>query len=155
MTARRKLRHRPGSPREDEQDEHGEGLERIYDPLLTPRAQRRDLPLPTAAETWRAMDEVRRQVGEVLSVKASAKPLNAGLLEGGFVVHMVAQHEAQHQETVLQAIALREDLPFVPTFVEEGVERPASADGGGSSRAECAGSGRVVLDGYRRPELGL
>jgi iron(II)-dependent oxidoreductase len=113
-------------PEPSEQREDGEGLERLYDPLLTPRAERRDLPLPTTAETRRGMDEVRRQAGEVLSRKASASPLDAGLLEGGFVVHMVAQHEAQHQETVLQAIALREDIAYLPTFVDE--TRPAPVE---------------------------
>jgi iron(II)-dependent oxidoreductase len=103
--------------------QEGEGLDRLYDPLVTPRAQRRDLPLPTTAETRRAMDEVRRQASEVLARKAGSRPAPGGLLEGGFLVHMVAQHEAQHQETVLQAIALREDLSYLPVFVEE--VRPA------------------------------
>jgi iron(II)-dependent oxidoreductase len=34
------------------------------------------------------------------------------LLEGGFVFHMVAQHEHQHNETMLQALQLREDPPY-------------------------------------------
>jgi gamma-glutamyl hercynylcysteine S-oxide synthase len=111
-----------GCSDDGEDEEEGEGLERMYDPLVTPRAQRQDLPLPTAAETRRAMDEVRRQVYQALARKGNG-PTPAGdeggLLSGGFVVHMVAQHEAQHQETILQAIALREDLPYLPPFIEE------------------------------------
>ena len=57
LRARSARSERPSPPRQA-----GEGLERMYDPLVTPRAQRQDLPLPTAAETRRAMDEVRRQV---------------------------------------------------------------------------------------------
>ena len=34
------------------------------------------------------------------------------------LVNLVAQHEAQHQETILQAIALRDDLPYRPAFVD-------------------------------------
>ena len=36
------------------------------------------------------------------------------LLEDGFVYRMLSQHEAQHQETILQAVALMNDEPFEP-----------------------------------------
>jgi gamma-glutamyl hercynylcysteine S-oxide synthase len=116
-------------PPPEEAEAEGEGLERMYDPLVTPRANRQDLPLPTAAETRRAMDEVRRQVYGALARKGAtptAAGAGPGLLSGGFVVHMVAQHEAQHQETMLQAIALREDLPYLPSFIQEAPPAPVA-----------------------------
>jgi iron(II)-dependent oxidoreductase len=36
------------------------------------------------------------------------------LLADGFVYRMISQHEAQHQETILQAVALMNDEPFEP-----------------------------------------
>jgi iron(II)-dependent oxidoreductase len=58
--------------------------------------------------------------------RAGAEPAAAPrLLDQGYVVHMVAQHEAQHQETVLQAINLREDLRYAPAFVEDRPPPPA------------------------------
>ena len=74
------------------------------------------------------MDEVRRQVYQGLARKLRPEQPDSPLLEGGFVVNMVAQHEAQHQETMLQAIALREDLPYLPAFIEE--SRPAPVASG-------------------------
>ncbi len=138
-----------GAAGEDEEaaagpeQQEGEGLDRLYDPLVTPRAQRRDLPLPTTAETRRAMDEVRRQANEVLSRKAGARPAPGGLLQDGFLVHMVAQHEAQHGETVLQAIALREDLPYLPVFVEE--VRPAPTAAGGLEEDVLVPAGAFMM----------
>ncbi len=137
--------------------ETGEGLERMYDPLVTPRAQRQDLPLPTAAETRRAMDDVRRQVYAGLARKwgsrqQPAAPPDGGLLNGGFVVNMVAQHEAQHQETMLQAISLREDLPLPARL--RGAAHAPPGDSGAAGR-QRAGPGRPLHHGHRRSGLGL
>jgi gamma-glutamyl hercynylcysteine S-oxide synthase len=97
----------------------GEGLDHLYDPLLTPRAKRKELRLPSVGESRRALDEIRRRAHERLERRTGADGAQADLLEQGFVVHMVAQHEAQHQETMLQAINLRQDLPYFPAFIDQ------------------------------------
>jgi iron(II)-dependent oxidoreductase len=92
---------------------NGGRLDALYDPQATPRAGRKQLPLPSVAETHTYLDDVRRRA------LVEVARLDAGLVSGplaadGHVVHLVVQHEAQHQETMLQAIALREDLPYRP-----------------------------------------
>lgn len=95
----------------------GAGLDDgVYDPLATPRAGRDQLPLPTVAAIRGRMDDVRARVAERLGAASAAGQLPFHL------VTLVAEHEAQHQETILQAIALREDLDYRPSFIEE---RPA------------------------------
>jgi iron(II)-dependent oxidoreductase len=91
----------------------------IYDPIGVPRAERDRLPLPTPPATRRYMEEVRRDVRRQLE-RLERSNSTARLAANGYVVNLVAQHEAQHQETMLQAIALREDLPYAPVFVESG-----------------------------------
>ncbi|HEY0711104.1 MAG TPA: ergothioneine biosynthesis protein EgtB, partial [Polyangia bacterium] len=79
----------------------------LYDPMKTPRTGRGALPLPTPAEARAYMDDVRARVrGHLRTNPGAARYVN-----------LVVQHEAQHQETMLQAIALREDLPYRPAFV--------------------------------------
>ena len=88
--------------------------EPLYDALATPRADRSRLPLPPVAEVWQELRRVRARVeDELLGTEPS--PFRAA---GTFAVPLVLQHEAQHQETMLQAIALREDLEYRPGFVQ-------------------------------------
>jgi iron(II)-dependent oxidoreductase len=90
-------------------------LDPLYNPISHPRAERGSLPLPDLATTLGYLGEVRdhasRQLGRTSLDRK--RPLTAG----GYVVQMVAQHEAQHQETIAQALQLREDLVY-------GLERP-------------------------------
>ncbi len=100
------LREVDGRPPTDER------LDRVYNPFENPRWVRGELEVLERSEALRYMSEVR---SEALSVLAGidldpAEPL----LRDGFVYTMVAQHEAQHQETVLQALDLRGDLPPYP-----------------------------------------
>jgi len=92
-----------------------ESLDAIYDPQRTPRAQRDRLPIPDLATTRAYLDEMRAQTRRQLEVIERGR---GPLAEQGMVVQLVAQHEAQHQETMLQAIALREDLAYQPAFLE-------------------------------------
>lgn len=86
--------------------------EPLYDALATLRAERSRLPLPPLHEVREQLHRVRRRVeGRLLGEPASA--LSAA---GAFAVPLVLQHEAQHQETILQAIALRDDLEYRPSF---------------------------------------
>jgi iron(II)-dependent oxidoreductase len=81
----------------------------IYDPVANPRPTRRNLPLPGLDETLAYMDEVRRRVRRELA-RASFDPADP-LLADGYVYKMIAQHEAQHTETVLQTIQLIRHAP--------------------------------------------
>jgi iron(II)-dependent oxidoreductase len=92
-------------------------LDPVYDPQRTPRAERDRLPIPDVAETRHFMEEVRRRIGPQLEAIDRGQ-VRGPLAADGLVVQLVAQHEAQHQETMLQAIALREDVPFEPAFLE-------------------------------------
>jgi len=80
-------------------------LEGVYNPFEYPREVRGELRLPRRDELLARMDEARDRA---LRGLAGCVPDRAEwLLEGGFLAHMVCQHEAQHQETMLQAL----DIP--------------------------------------------
>ena len=81
------------------------GLETAYDALEMPRSQRAELKLPSKAAVVARLDAVREQALEVLANidSGQADPL----LRDGYVYWMVIQHEAQHQETMLQSLDLR------------------------------------------------
>ena len=102
-----------------------EALDPVYDPQRTPRAERDRLPIPTLAQTRAFMEEVRSRTRVELEAMDRGR---SPVLDESMLVELVAQHEAQHQETMLQAIALREDLPYQPAFVERrplpGAARP-------------------------------
>jgi iron(II)-dependent oxidoreductase len=93
--------------------EEGEGLG-IYDAVLHPRRIRGELSLPDRAAGLRRLRLVRERVLKRLAVDS----LDAGdaLRAGGFVYNLVAQHEAQHQETMLQAIGLIPGIRYEPVF---------------------------------------
>jgi len=92
----------------------GAGEAALYDPQATPRARRDQLVLPSTAAVRHRMREVRHAVEE----KLVAKPCGPGTpVLSPHLITLVVQHEAQHQETMLQALALRDDLPYRPAFV--------------------------------------
>jgi iron(II)-dependent oxidoreductase len=94
----------------------------LYDALATPRAERSKLALPAVHELWGRLRDVRQRVEEQLSKveqgeRSGAEHVSGSALPAGdFSVALVVQHEAQHQDTILQAIALREDLEYRPSF---------------------------------------
>jgi gamma-glutamyl hercynylcysteine S-oxide synthase len=113
--------------RDGECEDAGERVDPIYDPLSTPRARRDQLKLPSVADIRRQMHDVRRKVEERMG-SSPATPRSAyleRLTRDDLAHHLVVQHEAQHQETILQAIALREDLDYRPAFVSQ---RPVRLD---------------------------
>ena len=81
-----------------------------YNPFEHPRATRGALPLPS-------LDEQR---AELASVRALAEArlcefsfdAESPLLRDAYVVSMVAQHEWQHQETILQTLQLKQGAPY-------------------------------------------
>jgi gamma-glutamyl hercynylcysteine S-oxide synthase len=84
----------------------------IYDPISHPRASRRHLPLPERAECLAYLHEVRRRTRQRLE-QVSFDPGDP-LLAEGYVYKMIAQHEAQHTETILQTIRLIDGFHYAP-----------------------------------------
>jgi iron(II)-dependent oxidoreductase len=80
-------------------------IDSIYDAFEHPRAARPALPLLAPAEARAYASEVRGRVLDVLE----RTPLEGGpaLVDAAFVFGMVAQHEQQHDETMLITHQLR------------------------------------------------
>ncbi|MGV0851340.1 ergothioneine biosynthesis protein EgtB [Mycolicibacterium phlei] len=89
--------NRPGMLRPD--------VEQLYDAFVNPRATRAKLPLlpPTDARAYCAT--VRDKVFDTLDKLPDDDP--------GFTFGMVISHENQHDETMLQALNLREGPPLL------------------------------------------
>lgn len=96
-------------------------IDTLYDAFENPRAERVSLPLLPPREAQEYNDRVRRRVldsldravlggGPADGVRPGAGP---GLLDGGFVYHMVIQHEHQHDETMLATHQLRRGEPVL------------------------------------------
>ena len=80
-------------------------LDELYDAFETPRPSRGAAPCLPPAEAHRFLREVRRRSLDVLAgtdLGDAAGPLT----RHGFVFEMVVEHEAQHTETVLQALQM-------------------------------------------------
>ena len=85
----------------------------LYNPFEHPRATRAALPLSTLHEQLAHMADTRREVLERLD-QLDFDP-RSPLLRDGYVVRMVAQHERQHQETILQTLQLKQGAPYAAT----------------------------------------
>ncbi|MEY9937040.1 ergothioneine biosynthesis protein EgtB [Streptacidiphilus sp. MAP5-3] len=98
-------------------------LDPLYDAFQHPRADRPALPLlpPDPARHYTAA--VRRQAFEVLD-GADLGPEQDPLLARGFVFGMLAQHEQQHDETMLATHQLRRG----PAVLHAPAPAPAPAD---------------------------
>jgi len=108
------------------------GLEGVYDPFDFPREARGDLTLPGCDELLAHMDDVRERA--LCELDGPVAKGAERLLDGGFLVNMVCQHEGQHQETMLQALdfpaerwGVRRLDPGSP-WAEEAVDVPAVDD---------------------------
>ena len=82
----------------------------IYNPFEHPRRARGALDLPGRDEVLEILAEVRERVLR----KLETLDLEAGdpLLRDGYVYAMVAQHEYQHNETILQTLQLKRGEPY-------------------------------------------
>ena len=87
---------------------HDAERDAMYNPFDNPRWTRSDLPLLDRAEATEYLGEVRHDVDGLL--KRVDFVDGPHLARNGYVFEMVVQHEAQHQETILQALNLRPDL---------------------------------------------
>jgi iron(II)-dependent oxidoreductase len=85
-------------------------IDPLYDAFEHPRAERPTLPLLPPAEARSYGHEVR---GRVLDLLDSSRFSGSRLVEDGFAFGMVAQHEAQHDETMLITHQLRTGPPVL------------------------------------------
>ncbi len=83
-----------------------------FNPFEHPRRTRGRLALPPRA---RMLTEMRR-VRELVLARIARLDMEHGspLERDGYVVHMVAQHEYQHGETILQTLQLKQGEPYHP-----------------------------------------
>ena len=115
-------------------------LDALYDAFQHPRARRGTLPLLSPAEAHEYVAAVRKQTLEVLATAdlgdlgdlgadsaggteseaartagsaESAESAGRALLAGGFIFGMLAQHEQQHDETMLATHQLRSGPPVL------------------------------------------
>ena len=142
-------------------------IDPLYDAFEHPRAERPTLPLLTPAEARRYGHEVR---GRVLDLIEKVKlppgapgdfgtgPTVAGTAGAGFAFGMVAQHEVQHDETMLATHQLRSG----PAVLSAPRRRPrpptrrrcpprCSCPAGRSPWARRPSRGRSTTSGRRTP----
>lgn len=111
----------------DGRDPHDTNLDIMYNPFDNPRWVRAELPILDRAGATEYLNEVREEALGIMH-RTDLDP-EAPLLRDGYVWSMVAQHEAQHQETVLQALDVRDDLaPYVLAATRRLPRRTAAAD---------------------------
>jgi gamma-glutamyl hercynylcysteine S-oxide synthase len=80
-------------------------IDPLYDAFEHPRAKRPTLPLLPPAEARRYAGDVR---GRVLDLLGRVSFSGGRLVDQGFVFGMIAQHEQQHDETMLATHQLRQ-----------------------------------------------
>jgi gamma-glutamyl hercynylcysteine S-oxide synthase len=83
-------------------------IDPLYNAFEHPRADRPALPLLAPAEARGYTREVRGRVMDLLEATAMR---GTRLTEAGFAFGMIAQHEAQHDETMLATHQLRRGAP--------------------------------------------
>ena len=105
---------------------HDAKLDDLYNPFDNPRWTRGDLPILDQDQAAEYLNEVRGDARAILD--RSDLRSDHPLIHDGYVFDMIIQHEAQHQETVLQALDLRTDLgPYGPAATRR-LPRPRSVD---------------------------
>jgi len=105
--------------------------ERMFDAVENPRPTREALPLPQRGELFDYMARVReRALRHLLAPPAAGRLRDPRLLAGGLVYELVAEHEEQHQETLLQAMQAM-DSPFYQPALRRPLPAARPADGGG------------------------
>jgi len=82
-----------------------------YNAIKTPRKIREDMDLPSLRDLLAYMFNTRNQVLDTLD--STMLESDDKLLKNGYVFDLVIQHEYQHQETILQSLALFDSPPFI------------------------------------------
>ncbi|HEX9623730.1 MAG TPA: ergothioneine biosynthesis protein EgtB [Streptosporangiaceae bacterium] len=85
-------------------------IDPLYDAFEHPRAQRPTLPLLAPKEARSYASDVR---GRVLDLIERVTFSGSALVDRGFVFGMIAQHEQQHDETMLATHQLRKGRPVL------------------------------------------
>jgi gamma-glutamyl hercynylcysteine S-oxide synthase len=85
-------------------------IDPLYDAFEHPRSKRPSLPLLPPAEARSYAQEVR---GKVLDLLERVSFTGSRLVDDGFVFGMIAQHEQQHDETMLATHQLRKGAPVL------------------------------------------
>ncbi len=85
-------------------------IDPLYDAFEHPRAKRPTLPLLAPAQARGYASDVR---GRVLDLLEKVRFGGGRLIDGGFVFGMIAQHEQQHDETMLATHQLRSGSPVL------------------------------------------
>src|SRR5262249_19951363 len=98
-------------------DDEARRRDHLYDAVAHPRSKRRQLPLLEHGACLRYLDDARRHTLDTIA--RASFPAADPLVAGGFVHAMLAQHEAQHSETILQTIQLIGDLVYEPPRRQE------------------------------------
>ncbi len=104
-----------------------EELGSVYDAFTAPRSERGDLPYLRSEHCLDYMEAVRRRTLECLE----DADLSTGgrLLAGGFVYDLIARHEQQHSETILQTLQLMTSEGYEPPDARERPQAPEPAGG--------------------------
>jgi L-histidine N-alpha-methyltransferase len=98
-------------------DDESRRRDHLYDAVAHPRARRRSLPILEHPACLTYLDDTRRHTLDTIA-RCDFRTTDP-LLAGGFVHAMLAQHEAQHSETILQTIQLIDDLVYEPPRRQE------------------------------------
>jgi len=119
----------------------------MFNPFENPRSVRGQLALPRLDRSLDVMAQTRRRVLEHV-VTSGAPDEGDPLLRGGYVYNMVLQHEYQHNETILQALQLKDDPAYrAPRAIATPPGRPVPADADGMVRFP---GGRVEMGTHDR-----
>ena len=94
-------------------------LDHIYNPFENPRNIRGELEFLELDDALRYLQRVRDRVLDTLSTQVFQR--THPLLRDGYIYWILIQHEAQHQETMLQALNLNETLMPYPLEVLGGL----------------------------------
>ncbi|HEX2071645.1 MAG TPA: ergothioneine biosynthesis protein EgtB [Thermoleophilaceae bacterium] len=124
-------------------------LMNVYDATETPRARRGDIPYLRRDDALDYMARVRERALDVLA-SADLSPNSDRLNASGFVWDLLVQHEHQHNETMLQTLALAEPGVFDPAAVAG--NRLAATTGGDDGPIPATfppRSARDAVDGRR------
>jgi len=85
-------------------------IDSLYDAFEHPRSERPSLPLLAPAQARRYARQVR---GRALDLLEAAPLTGSRLVTSGFAFGMIAQHEQQHDETMLVTHQLRKGAPVL------------------------------------------
>ena len=118
-----------------------------YNPFEHPRATRGSLPLPTLDAQRTELARVR--AASQAHLAAAHFDERSPLLRDAYVVRMVAQHEWQHQETILQTLQLKRGTPYPAP--RAWALPPGNAPAAESAMVRCDG-GRVRIGTDDRTE---